>query len=185
LGNSVKFGIRGLLIATFLVSDAALASEFSVTEQSVFSLYKSLELLTPAPIPVSPDIAIRCTTPSAAALAADERRAGPHSNAYVNLYVNAIAKQAIADEAARFPVGAVIVKEKLQNGTAVAVIGGMVKRPQGFDPANGDWEYFYAALTGGFASGRLESCISCHSQPAARDHVFLSRLHSPTAAVGR
>jgi hypothetical protein len=179
----VKFEIRGLLLATCLVSGAALAGGFDVTEQSVFSFYKSLELLTPAPIAVSPDIAVKCTRPSAAELAADEQRTGPHSNTFVNLYVNAIARQAIEDEAALFPVGAVIVKEKLNwSGTAPVAIGGMVKRPQGFDPANGDWEYFYAARAGGFASGRLENCISCHSQPAARDHVFLSGLRSPAAS---
>jgi hypothetical protein len=165
------------LLAAIALTDATRADELRVSEQSVFSFYKSLQLLTPDPIVVSPDIAVKCTTPSAAELTADEQRAGPHSNAFVMLYVNAVAKQTIEAGAVPFPTGAVIVKEKLKSDASAAAVGGMVKRAPGFDPANGDWEYFYAARSGAFASGRLESCISCHSQARDHDHVFFSGAH--------
>jgi len=156
------------------ITSAAHAEELTVTEQSVFSFSKSLVLLTPSPIIVSVELAIKCTTPTAAELAADERRIGPHSDAFVNLYVNELAKRAIADKAVLFPTGAVIVKEKLKRDVSATAVGGMVKRAAGFDPDHGDWEYFYAAKSGGFASGRLDNCIACHTQAKSRDYVFFA-----------
>jgi hypothetical protein len=183
-GLAMKVLICGCLLATMGMTGITRADEFRVTEQSIFSFYQSLELLTPDPIVVSPDLAVKCTTPSVAELMVDEQRAGPHSNTFVRLYVNAIAKQAVEAGAGPFPTGAIIVKEKLKGDTSAAAVGGMVKRAAGFDPANGDWEYFYAARAGGFASGRLDNCISCHSQAKTRDHVFFSGLMSP-APSGR
>jgi Cytochrome P460 len=176
----MKFWICGLILSWIAMPWIAMTSaghtqELSITEQTAFSFYKALELLTPSPIVVSPELAVKCTTPSAAELAADEQRAGPHSNAFVNLYVNEIAKQAIAERVGLFPAGAVIVKEKLERDVSAAAVGGMVKRSAGFDPDHGDWEYFYATKSGGFASGRLSTCVGCHAQAKARDYVFYVR----------
>jgi hypothetical protein len=167
--------ICGLMLFWLGIASAGHAEELQdlmVSEQSVFSFYKSLDLLTPVPIIVSLNLAVKCTVPSAAELAAEELRTGPHTDAFVNLYVNELAKRAIADKAALFPTGAVIVKEKLKRDVSAAAIGGMVKRAAGFDPDHGDWEYFYAAKSGGFASGRLGNCIACHTQAQSRDYVF-------------
>ena len=74
-----------------------------------------------------------------------------------------------------FPAGAVIVKEKLaddgKEGGKVSGVGGMVKRPAGYDAANGDWEYFYYGGPGEFSSGRISSCMECHRAARARDFV--------------
>jgi hypothetical protein len=51
-------------------------------------------------------------------------------------------------------------------------VGGMVKRHKGYDPANGDWEYFYFEDASKIESGRISSCIQCHSRASDRDYVF-------------
>ncbi len=170
-------GFRILLSLTLLGPACPIRAEdqadtLAITEQTALSFYKSLELLTPSPLVVSARLAGQCMTPTAAQLAADEQQFGPHSDAFINLYVNALAKRAIEQDEGPFPTGALIVKEKLKRGDSLNGVGGMVKRAPGFDPANGDWEYFYAGQSGGFASGRLSNCVSCHAQAKSKDYVF-------------
>jgi Cytochrome P460 len=162
----MRWRIVGLLLGAW--TGTVQAQDLVITEQSVFSFYKSLHLLTPEPINVSGPIAVAC---SSTVIAAERQRAGPHFDTPVNLYADELARKAIDDKAALFPRGAVIVKEKLADGKMTAV-GGMVKRAPGYDPANGDWEYFYAAQSGGFATGRLDHCVACHAKATATDHVF-------------
>jgi hypothetical protein len=70
-----------------------------------------------------------------------------------------------------YPVGSVVVKEKL--GPAdVEGVGGMLKRPRGYDPAGGDWEYFYFERASEVESGKVGTCVECHRQAASRDYVF-------------
>lgn len=99
----------------------------------------------------------------------------PHLNTGIHIYVNRLAEDTITEKSKSFPVGGIIVKEKLKlDGFDQAVhgIGGMIKRTPGYDSANGDWEYFYADKTTKFSSGRLKSCIECHTDARATDYVF-------------
>ena len=80
------------------------------------------------------------------------------------------------------PVGSVIVKEKegqgyYFEGTARTAktrdgVGGMVKRPPGYDPAHGDWEYFYFEDPSKIESGKISSCVQCHAGASKTDYVF-------------
>jgi hypothetical protein len=162
----------GLLFCLTAVSAVAQAEEPIISEVSVFSFYKSLSRLTTEPVIVSLRLAMACAAPSLAVRAEEERRAGPHSGALINLYADDRAKKAIEARVRRFPIGAVIVKEKLADHDTATAVGGMVKRAPGFDPDNGDWEYFYAVRSGGFASGRLSTCIACHARAKSDDYVF-------------
>jgi hypothetical protein len=47
----------------------------------------------------------------------------------------------------------------------------MIKRAKGYDPANGDWEYFFHDKAGKFTSGKLATCANCHNT-AVQDHTF-------------
>ena len=96
---------------------------------------------------------------------------GPHAQAWVHFYVNESAAQAVADRAMEFPVGAVIVKEKLGDKKEVTGVAGMIKRASGYDASNGDWEFFFYTPGGEFSSGKVANCIDCH-KGAGRDHVF-------------
>ena len=51
-------------------------------------------------------------------------------------------------------------------------VGGMIKRPAGYDPKHGDWEYFYFDDARKIESGRITSCVQCHSSAKDKDYVF-------------
>jgi hypothetical protein len=154
---------------------AGATERLEIAAESVFSFYRSLHLVTPMPIEVSDRLATACTSrlgPDAAT-----GWAGPHRGAAIKLWVNDLAMPAFGASPGPLPEGAVIVKEKLKSGEVTAV-GGMVKRAPGFDPSHGDWEYFYAERSAGFATGRLGTCIACHDQAKANDYVFRLRAES-------
>ena len=73
---------------------------------------------------------------------------GPHANTGILIYMNKLAADAFATNASAFPVGAVVVKQKMIHGhsdksgrrvhEADTGVGGMMKRPAGYDPKHGD-----------------------------------------------
>ena len=87
------------------------------------------------------------------------------------------------------PVGAVVVKEKYADPSASGPLRGysvMTKRPPGFDPERGDWEYAYVSLDGQrtVASGQaLSGCGPATPLPEARTscsaRVVYPRPHRP------
>ncbi len=107
---------------------------------------------------------------------------GPHANTGILIYMNKLAAEAFGTNAAVFPVGAVIVKQKTMGGyfdknrklvhDAGTEVGGMVKRSSGYDPGHGDWEYFYFEDAGKIESGRISSCVQCHESAKSKDYVF-------------
>ncbi|QOV90486.1 cytochrome P460 family protein [Humisphaera borealis] len=106
------------------------------------------------------------------------------ANHAIRVYMNEGAAKAYDVSAAAYPVGSVVVKEKLaadgpagkgpaDPGWEHAGLGGMIKRPAGYDPAGGDWEYFYVAKgSDKVESGRIATCVRCHAGGATRDHIF-------------
>ncbi len=97
--------------------------------------------------------------------------------------MNELAENAFRRRSSAYPVGSVVVKEKtalgyMSEGNEQTMtrphdgVGGMVKRPPGFDAAHGDWEYFYFEEPSRIESGRISSCVQCHGGASARDHVF-------------
>jgi len=92
--------------------------------------------------------------------------------ASVHLYASPAAMPAVTNRLSAFPVGAVIVKEKLADDGKVSGVGGMIKRAAGYNASNGDWEYFYYGKPGEFSSGRLRSCIDCHRAAKTNDYVY-------------
>ncbi len=131
--------------------------------------YKQMEAMTKKPVYVDPVLATMCKTASLKQIEAARKRSGPHTMSLVMIYMNPPAAAAFSRQSAAYPVGAIVVKEK--SGTDAGV-GGMIKRPPGFDAANGDWEYFYFEDPAKIAEGRIASCIQCHAGAAATDHVF-------------
>ena len=82
-----------------------------------------------------------------------------------------------------YPVGSIIVKEKKASAYRSATqpqrwtaandgVGGMIKRPPGYDPTHGDWEYFYFEDASKIEHGKMTSCIQCHSGASSKDYVF-------------
>ena len=162
-------------ILAFTVLAAALsvvAAEIVVTESNAPSFYRDFTRLTKRPHRVAPLTATLCTIPSRAVVEREKQMTGLHYMASVHLYASPAAMTAVTNRMRVFPVGSVIVKEKLADDGKVSGVGGMVKRAAGFDAANGDWEYFYYARPSEFSTGRIRSCIDCHRAAKTNDYVY-------------
>jgi Cytochrome P460 len=105
----------------------------------------------------------------------------PHKDKFITVYVNELGTKAMMHEMKpHFPKGSVIVKEKLpsRESTSPELLTVMIKREQGYNPGNGDWEYM--ALDGDGkevrARGRLEKCQACHQRAEYGDYVHRNYL---------
>lgn len=166
--------------------------------------FDDLELITPKPYHTTLYLAAFCRDVPATEI---EQQHGPHASAAINIYMNDTAAAAHRQSHTPWPVGSVIIKEKRHyspdSADAPNGLGGMIKRPAGYDPDHGDWEYFYAEsqdpplprpgagkgrgegdpadLDDSIArsrptitTGRIATCVQCHAKAAHQDHVFAS-----------
>ncbi|HEX7314036.1 MAG TPA: cytochrome P460 family protein [Pyrinomonadaceae bacterium] len=106
----------------------------------------------------------------------------PHIDKFVNVFVNDAGRRAMLKELRpRFPVGSLVVKEKLPayDAKEPELLTAMYKREAGYDPEGGDWEYLVLDGQGREvrARGKLESCRACHQ--AAADTDFVTRHYLP------
>jgi hypothetical protein len=95
---------------------------------------------------------------------------------------------AFQEQAKSYPVGSVIVKEKLMSSyydssTKITTkesggVGGMIKRYPGFNTLSGDWEYFYFEDKSKIVCGKIASCVNCHDS-AIDDCVFGTWKNAP------
>jgi hypothetical protein len=161
-------------------SSPSAAAQPSVSEVAVgFTNYQQI---TKSVIYVNSELALLCRGATKEQVEAARVKFGPHANTGILIYMNKLAADAFATNASGFPVGAVIVKEKKIQGYidkggkrvhgADTGVGGMVKRPPGYDPQHGDWEYLYFEDARKIESGRIGSCVQCHSSAKDKDYVF-------------
>lgn len=105
----------------------------------------------------------------------------PHREKYLTVYVNDVGQKAMLREKnPKFPVGSVIVKEKLpaKDSQTPELLTVMIKQEKGFNPTNGDWEYMVVDGTGTRLEGRgdLQNCQSCHLANKKTDYIFRTYL---------
>lgn len=141
----------------------------TLTEQ-----YKTLELVTPDPYFISPEVWLSCMAPNPLEEALLQSE---HAGVAVRLYASEEAFTILQEgEGRNFPTGSIIVKEKLLNpdDTEPTALGMMIKREAGFDPNAGDWEFAYWIQDGGFIEGNeaLSNCVQCHHEQTTTDMVF-------------
>lgn len=166
-------------VVTLLAGDQP--ESFNVTTKNMFTFYGQFKRLTKEPHTVSPAMAGGC----AGGFFVNNNKRQPRTtdphfrstnqpvrNPSIHVYVNPLADDAITQKSKVFPVGAIIVKEKLDDNRTVIGVGGMIKRAAGFDPKKGDWEYFMASKAGSLSKGRMQNCADCHSNAKDRDYVF-------------
>ncbi|HEY2588986.1 MAG TPA: cytochrome P460 family protein [Tepidisphaeraceae bacterium] len=148
---------------------------------SVAQDYKHLKLITPKPVYVNPELALLCRGASQEEVETARKQHGVHANAAISIYMNEVAARAFATPGKPYPVGAVVIKEKRYGGYLTTNdewvvggkgVGGMIKRPPGFDSEHGDWEYFYFEDPKKIESGRIASCVQCHAAASGTDRVF-------------
>jgi hypothetical protein len=178
-----------LLLVPWVLGLASAAPSTTPTDLPISQIareYAGYRLITPRPVRVHPEQSEMCAyfVPSE-----QERHVvgqfGPHAHTALKIFMNDRAADAFAAKAGKYPVGAVVIKQKtflddrgdevhrLDGGQEVlGAVGGMVKRPPGYDAEHGDWEYFYFDRPTEIASGHLESCVTCHAAAKAKDHVF-------------
>jgi hypothetical protein len=126
----------------------------------------ALECVTPQPVDMTARMARVC-----GAVTLDE---GPHRGAKFLIHANAAAVLPVFDPWGKFPVGSLILKEKLEKEHGAArLFTGMLKREKGYYPEGGDWEYF---TVDGAASkiaerGKLSRCATCHEEYPQGDFV--------------
>ena len=91
-------------------------------------------------------------------------------------YLNDLALNALTGDAATMPAGAIIVKENYTPAGDLAAITTMYK-VDGYDTAHNDWHWAKYAPDGEIqASGKVESCTSCHEAQASNDYLFTGTL---------
>jgi hypothetical protein len=129
---------------------------------------------------MAPASAIAC------AIVIGREKSSPHLNKWVSVFVNPVGReQMMTKQRPKFPVGSMIVKEKLgsADSTTPELLTVMIKREPGYDPKNGDWEYL---VLDGPASkiveqGKLARCSGCHRSYDYSD--FVTRTYLPRDMV--
>lgn len=103
-------------------------------------------------------------------------RSEGHSNNWVGIYVDELAKDTYLSAGTPYLECARIVKPIYSSaeGKRIRKLTVMVKMPTGFDPENGDWWYGTYDRTGTIPieQGKLDDCIPCHKQAAETDYLF-------------
>jgi hypothetical protein len=144
--------------------------------------YKSWTKVNEKPSVVSSAISMQCVRPTQAQMDLDATN--PHNDKFINVYVNAVGKdEMITKQTPKFPVGTVIVKEKLTTAESKEpeLLTVMIKREKDYNREVGDWEFltFNGAGTETTARGKLESCQTCHLVEKRTDYI--SRRYLPYA----
>ena len=106
------------------------------------------------------------------------QKPSPHDRKAITVYVNKIGTNAmISAKSILFPVGAVIVKKKVDRQSvdgAALLYTVMIKNELAFNPKVGGWEF--AVISGNppqiQSRGDLASCMECHLQRKQDDYVF-------------
>lgn len=143
--------------------------------------YSELRLMTPEPVYVNFELITSCIGVSKQMVDAVRADHGPHANCSIKVFMNELAARAYHSKS-NYPTGSIVVKEKNMQGYRSEDnkswegdgngVGGMIKRPAGYDPDYNDWEYFYQENDGAIESGKIPSCIDCHANARETDFVF-------------
>ena len=103
-------------------------------------------------------------------------RSKGHSNNWVGIYVNKLAKATYLSASSPYAVCSKIVKPIYtdSSGEKIRKLTIMVKMSPGFDPENADWWYGVYDESGKdmWDEGKLSGCIICHKQAADTDYLF-------------
>ncbi len=174
-----------LAIAAGVLGLASLAAE-RAEEPAIAAVamdYKHFKQMTRSPVFVDPQLAMLCRGASQKEVDEARKKSGPHAHTAILVYMNDVAAEAFDKSTKPFPVGSIVVKEK--KGQAYSTddpkramaatpdgVGGMIKRPAGFDPEHGDWEYFYFEDAAKIQAGKIGTCVQCHAGASGTDHVF-------------
>jgi hypothetical protein len=174
-------GIPIILLALAIVPSPG-PQDARPTVAEIVRDYHEYRKVTPEPVTVNFELSLLCRGVYKHDIVEARRKTGPHAYSSVLIYMNEPGASAFKEKSGRYPVGAVVIKEKARLAYWVGRerdvvrepdgVGGMVKRAPGYNPEHGDWEYFYFEDPKQIESGRIESCVNCHAAAKDRDFVF-------------
>jgi len=97
-------------------------------------------------------------------------------NAYVDIYVNKLAKEPYEKRLGVFPIGSEVYKPLYSDAkkSHLARVVIMIKMQKGYDSKNGDWWYGVTDASGKelWYKGRIQHCIDCHALAKETDYMF-------------
>jgi hypothetical protein len=149
--------------------------------------YRSWTKVNPTPQLMPKPVATACAIWMSDKGIQIDGQGNPHRDKYLTVYVNDVGRRAmLGQKRPKFPQGSVIVKEKLpaKDSHEPELLTVMIKQKQGFNPANGDWEYMVVNGTGTKVEGRgrLQNCQACHEAYQKNDYIFRTYLPQETAS---
>lgn len=108
----------------------------------------------------------------------DSEHAGGTS--YAKVFANIEAEPFMKPEKLRFPVGSIIVREKLltENAPAPTLVSAMIKHSRGFSPETNGWEFLVIDKNLSRIKTRQTTgdCAACHSRVRENDLVYKTYL---------
>ena len=122
---------------------------------------------------------MRCWVPpeEVARRQAERKRNGPHASTFIRVFVNRAGESAfLPNFRGSFPVGTIILKEKLASASADPpgfAVGAMIKHAEATFPGTGGWQFLYADRKDSFRwRDGASTCASCHALRRSTDFVF-------------
>ena len=103
-----------------------------------------------------------------------------HSNTWVDVYVDDLAKTIYLTASTPYSECAKVVEPIYNDATAIDIVKLtiMVKMPPGYDPENGDWWYgvYDASGTRAQMKGKLEGCIPYYKKASDTDYLYSKKV---------
>jgi hypothetical protein len=165
-----------------LLSLAFLGSAPAPEENALLRTYASWEELTPGPHKVPAASAALCVPPHTVTHPGVDDHQPSGTDHFIRVYANPPAVPLLrSHRGEKFPVGAMIAKVKLLQGSDRPVsVAFMIKRKAGFKPSSLDWEFLFfdGQMKQQAAAG--SRCQECHGGLKEVDGVFASYLLSGT-----
>ncbi|RYX84301.1 hypothetical protein EON83_10320 [bacterium] len=166
--------------------------------------YQSWKQVARERVEMAPAVAMMCAPAGPIPIERPDAKGteGPHAKKFLRVYVNEIGEAQMAEQKyPRFPVGTIIVKQKLpvipsknsktgtpkpqQISSTPELLTVMLKREAGYNPSNGDWEFMVTNGAGDEVTerGKLKNCQSCHLPYAKTDYIVRSYLPKEVQAA--
>ncbi|WP_309714663.1 cytochrome P460 family protein [Armatimonas sp.] len=177
----------GITLGVFFSRRSSPTTE-EITPEKVVSAYARYTCLTPPNYQVDNGLLMLCRGANPEDVKRAEADTGPHAYSEVRVLVDFKAALALKADTGTFPIGAVVVKEKVARQYPYLKdaprrpnsVTGMIKRAPGYDPQNGDWEYFIQEAGAPLEKGKISTCIGCHTKAPGPDHLFVPWLKRKT-----
>jgi Cytochrome P460 len=183
----IKLALLSLTVFVIAVSAYSSATRTPVAPRAEadkalesLSAYRKWTLVNPSPVKMESAVATLC-----AARVPPGLPQSPHQDKFISVYVNETGRSAMMlQRAPQFPVGSMIVKEKLstKESDAPELLTAMIKREKGYNPQSGDWEYLVldGAASQLIKRGKLADCTGCHRAYEQTDYVTRTYLTDET-----